>query len=85
MAGVKGKSGGYRENAGRKPKADEIKLIERLDEHIDKDAVLQVLYQKVIDGDMKAIQLYMNYRYGRPKETVDLNVKEDRPIFNLDE
>jgi hypothetical protein len=30
-------NGGARDGAGRKPKADEIKLIEALDRHIDSD------------------------------------------------
>ena len=70
--------------AGRKPKADEIKLIETLDKHIDANKVFDVLEGLVNEGNIKAIQIYMNYRFGKPKETVDMNVMQDRPIFNLD-
>jgi len=62
--------GGKREGAGRKPKADEAKLIERLDEHIDQDKVLRKMSEMIDEGDQRAITLYMNYRYGKPKESV---------------
>jgi len=66
-------NGGKREGAGRKPKAQEQQLIERLDNRIDEDEVLQVLKQLIKDGDLRAVQLYLNYRRGKPKDTVDLN------------
>lgn len=69
--------------AGRKPKAEEIKLIEQLDKHIDRDLVIKKLRALVDQGDYKAIQLYMNYMYGRPKETKDVNINNDKPLFNL--
>ena len=95
--------GGARVGAGRKPKADEIKLIERLDNIIDQDAVLEELkkqaigyeivkinkegkeYSITVPGDLKAIQIYMQYRFGKPRETKDLNINTEMPIFNLDE
>jgi hypothetical protein len=67
------KHGGHRNGAGRKPKAQEQQLIERLDSIIDEDEVLQVLKQLIKDGDLRAVQLYLNYRRGKPKDTVDLN------------
>ena len=70
--------------AGRKPKADEIKLIERLDEHIDSEKVFDTLEGLIEEGNMKAIQLYMNYRFGKPRETVNMSVTQETPIINLD-
>ena len=67
------KHGGHRNGAGRKPKAQEQKLIERLDNIIDEDEVLQVLKQLIKDGDLRAVQLYLSYRRGKPKDTMDLN------------
>ena len=69
-------NGGAREGAGRKPKAQEQKLIERLDAIIDKDEALEVLGQLVAKGDIRAVQLYLSYRYGKPKESIDLNSSE---------
>ena len=69
-------NGGARKGAGRKPKAEEQKLIERLDAIIDKDEAVGKLGELVAKGDMRAIQLYLSYRYGKPKESVDINSSE---------
>ena len=69
-------NGGARQGAGRKPKADEIKLIERLDSIIDKDEAVGKLGELVTKGDIRALQLYLSYRYGKPKESIDLNSSE---------
>jgi len=79
-------NGGARKGAGRPSKANESDLIERLDAIIDKDEVIETLKKLAIDGDTKAITLYMNYRFGKPKETKDikLEVEKDFPGW-LDE
>ena len=59
--------------AGRKPKSEEIKLIESLDKHIEQEEVFEVLYGLIKEGNIRAIQLYMNYRHGKPKESVTLS------------
>ena len=69
-------NGGAREGAGRKPKAQEQKLIERLDAIIDTDEALNQLGKLVAKGDLRAVQLYLSYRYGKPKERIDLNSSE---------
>lgn len=69
-------NGGARQGAGRPAKADELKLIERLDAIIDKDEALSKLGELVAKGDMRAVQLYLSYRYGKPKESIDLNSSE---------
>lgn len=69
-------NGGAREGAGRKPKAQEQKLIERLDTIIDTDEALTQLGKLVTKGDIRALQLYLSYRYGKPKESIDLNSSE---------
>ncbi len=70
------KHGGVRKGAGRPAKADEVKLIERLDAIIDKDEAIGKLGELVAKGDMRAVQLYLSYRYGKPKESVDINSSE---------
>jgi len=64
--------GGKREGAGRKPKEEEKKLIERLDAIIDQEEVVEILHRKIQEGDQRALTLYFNYRYGKPKESVNL-------------
>jgi len=59
--------------AGRKPKDEEGKLIERLDAVIDSDEAIEALKKRIGEGDIRAIQLYFNYRYGKPKESVTLS------------
>jgi hypothetical protein len=69
-------NGGARQGAGRKPKAQEQKLIERLDNIIDKDEAIETLGKLVAKGDMRALQTYLSYRYGKPKESMDINSSE---------
>jgi len=69
-------NGGARNGSGRKPKADELKLVEKLDTLIDRDIVVKKLGELLAKGDIRALQLYFNYRYGRPKEKIDINSSE---------
>ncbi|MEM0173589.1 MAG: hypothetical protein QXI16_03680 [Sulfolobaceae archaeon] len=78
------KHGGARKGAGRKPKADEIKLIERLDNIIDSDEVIRKLNELIKDGNYQAIRTYLEYRYGKPKNNIDITSgNEVIPNFNL--
>ena len=67
--------------AGRKPKAQEKELIEKLDNIIDKEEVIKKLKELIGEGDIRALNLYMGYRYGKPKETKDIHINEDVPLF----
>ena len=58
--------------AGRKPKAQEIKIAEALDRVADLDSVLAALYQKVLDNDTAAIKLWLSYRIGMPTQNTDI-------------
>jgi hypothetical protein len=75
--------GGKRSGAGRKSKSEELQLIEKLNAHIDSDEAIIKLKEKIDEGDFKALQLYMNYMYGKPRETKDLTVTGDIPIFDI--
>ena len=37
---------------------------------------IKMLGKKIKDGDQRAMTLYFNYRYGKPKESVDINSSE---------
>lgn len=78
-------NGGKRPGAGRPKKAEENKLIERLDAIIDSDVVIQKLLELSVDGDMRAIKLYMEYRFGKPKETVHNTHEVHQSINNIRE
>ena len=77
------KNNGGHKTAGRKSKAEEMQLIEMLNAHIDKDEAIKKLKAMIDDGDFKAIQLYMNYMYGKPKETKDISITSEQPLFDL--
>ena len=68
------KNGGHSTKgvAGRKPKADEIKVIEQMDAVAVPERIWQALYQKCEEGDTQAIKTWLNYRFGMPKQTMDV-------------
>ncbi len=73
------KHGGKREGAGRKPKAEELELIEKLTPlH---DLAMDALKKGLEKGQYQFVQLYMSYYYGKPKETKDINMYEELPLF----
>lgn len=65
--------GGARQGAGRKAKADEIALIEKMDARLAPDEVWAALAAKVLKGDTNALKLWLSYRYGQPKQSIDLS------------
>tara|TARA_R110001592_G_scaffold204577_2_gene454669 strand:+ start:316 stop:597 length:282 start_codon:yes stop_codon:yes gene_type:complete len=73
MAGVKGKSGGAREGAGRPSNGEVINIRKIMDEHIDVNIVMDQLLQRIESGDHRAIELFMKYRAGLPKQEIDIN------------
>jgi len=72
-------NGGRREGAGRKPKADELALVERLSP-LD-DIAFAELQKGVKSGDFQFIKLFMEYRFGRPKQVIDNNVSMAEPVI----
>ena len=72
-------NGGKREGAGRKPKSEESKLIEKLSPL--EPLAFAALKKGLEKGDFKYVQLYYNYVEGKPKETKDIHINEDVPLF----
>ena len=62
--------GGRREGAGRKPKADELALIEKLSPLEDK--ALAMLEAGIDRGEFQFIKLFFEYKYGKPKDKLDV-------------
>jgi len=69
------KNNGGNKNAGRKPKADEIALIDNMDKVAVPKSIWELLYAKCIDGDTQAIKAWLQYRYGMPKQVMDITSK----------
>jgi hypothetical protein len=71
------KHGGNREGAGRKPKSDEIQMIENMDATKATIEVWAKLADKVESGDVAAIKLWLEYRFGKPKQLIGLVTEND--------
>ena len=67
-----GKNGGARIGAGRKPKIEEIKIIEQMDAICVPDKIWEALLMKCAQGDTNAIKLWLSYRFGLPKQQIDV-------------
>ena len=67
--------GGKREGAGRKPKSDELKLIEQLTEF--DDIAKKCMVDGIKDGNYQFWNKFMEYRYGKPKERLDVTSNEE--------
>ena len=65
------KNNGGHKTAGRKSKAEEFKLIEKLDKYIDQQTVFETLGELIKEGSLKAVEIYLNYYFGKPTEKVD--------------
>lgn len=78
----KRKFNGGHANSGRKSKAEEVKLIEKLGAL--EPSAFMALEQGLERGDFKFVQLFYNYYAGKPRETKDITVTNEQPIFNVD-
>lgn len=73
------KNNGGHKTAGRKSKAEEVELIERLTPLEPK--AFEALKKGIENGDFKYVQLFYNYYAGKPRETKDISINEDLPLF----
>ena len=75
-------NGGTIGNKGGRPsKADEIKMIERLSPL--EPLAFESLKKGVESGNFKYVQLFYHYYAGKPKETKDINLTSEQPLFDL--
>ena len=76
--------GGKRDGAGRPTKGELLKVREILDEAISPEAVMQKLTELIDNGDYRAIDLYMKYRVGQPKQEMAIEMSGSQDInFSL--
>jgi len=75
----KRKFNGGNKNAGRKPKAEEVALIEKLTPL--EPLAFEALMKGLEKADFKYVQLFYNYYAGKPRETKDITINEDLPLF----
>lgn len=67
--------GGAREGAGRKTKAEEQSLIEKLSPL--EDIAFQALTDALNEGKDWAVKLFFQYNFGMPKQVIDQNNKHE--------
>ena len=72
MTTKKENRGGPRPNSGRPPKIQEIKLIEQMDAISVPNQIWEALLFKCQQGDTAAIKLWLSYRFGLPKQQIDV-------------
>lgn len=68
--------------AGRKKKADEIAMIQRMDAILAPDEAWQALADRVQSRDTNATKVWLAYRYGQPKQSVDLSNSDGTMVPN---
>jgi hypothetical protein len=79
----KRKNNGGHKTAGRKSKSEEVQLLEKLGA-LEPLAFL-ALEKGLEKGDFKFTQLFYNYYAGKPRETKEITLTTEQPIFNLGE
>ncbi len=71
---IKGKWGGKRPNqTGRPKRMEEEQIISRLKPM--EETAFKVLNQKILDGDMNAIKLFMAYYIGMPTQKMESKIE----------
>lgn len=73
--------GGAREGAGRKSKAEEQSLIEKLTPL--EPIAFEALTTALNDGKDWAVKLFFQYNFGMPKQVIDQNSNVNISNFNL--
>jgi len=67
--------GGARQGAGRKSKAEELKLAETMDIILGEDwveSVIKSVKAEALKGSFQHQQLLLAYKYGKPQDKVDV-------------
>lgn len=73
-----GSKKGEDRGAGRKPKATEMQIIEKLTP-LDNIA-LKALEKGVMSGELGFIKLFLEYRFGKPKQMQEVTINESTII-----
>lgn len=82
MEEEKKQNGGRRKGAGRKSKAEEQNLLDKLSPL--EDEFHKQLKLALVDGKPWAMTMFANYMYGKPVETKDITIQGEQPLFPID-
>ncbi len=75
------KHGGKRTGAGRKSKSEEQALAEKLSPL--EESAFKSLKNGLANNQSWATKLYFEYMYGKPRETKDITLNKDVPIYDI--
>ena len=76
-------NGGHKTNGGRKSKAEEMYLIQKLTPL--EESAFTALKEALADKRDWAVKLYFSYMFGMPKQVVDQYNMHDIKTFNINE
>lgn len=81
MADGRKNNGGHstKGKAGRKPKAEEQELIEKLSPL--KEKAYAALEEAIEKNQNWAVKMWFEYMYGKPKEKVEVTKIKEQPLF----
>lgn len=68
-------------HSGRKPKADELALVEKLTPLTDK--AFKELQKGIERGEFQFVRLWFQYMYGKPKQIAEISFSQEQPLFDL--
>lgn len=74
---------GTNHKGGRPTKAEEAGLSVKLDKHIPTKVALTQLFNQISEGNMKAIELYLAYRFGKPAKELIIDAKITNEIQQI--
>lgn len=72
--------GGRREGAGRPTKEKLMNVKSLMDEHIDENFAMQKLFELIDKGDLRAVELYLKYRFGTATQMIDMQINGSTDI-----
>lgn len=82
MADGRKNNGGKRPGSGRKRKAEEQLLIEKLSPMDDK--VFRAIERGIEENDFRFVKMFFEYRFGKPVEpTIDISKLNDDQVETL--
>jgi len=81
MADGRANNGGHK-TAGRKPKAEEQRLIEKLGP-LEKDAH-RALKEAIADDQSWAVKMFFEYMYGKAKDRKEIEFPNGIPVIDME-
>ena len=69
-------------HSGRKPKTEEMALIEKLTPL--EEMAFDELRKGIERGEFQFVRLWFQYMYGKPKQIAEISISQEQPLFDLE-